>query len=329
MRLRFLSAACAALALIFGTYSNATLAADAWPSRPVRVVVPYSPGGTADTLGRLAAQQLGEALGQQFLVDNRPGAGGLIGADVVAHAQPDGYTLVVSGIGSHVIAPMLNPQASFDPMKDFTHIVLLGGPPGVLIVSNGLPAKTLAEFLAVAKSTPGGLSYGTPGLGTNGHLVAEFFQQLAGIRMTHIPYRGASGAVADVMGGQIPVGSVTLTSAAGQIRGGMVRALAVTSSRRLAEYPDMPTFVELGYPQMMATTWFSLSGPAGLPADIVTRINKVVIDGFKKPEVRKLLDRDTIDPDPLTPEQFTAFVKQEIDRWGPLARAVGAKGAEP
>lgn len=329
MRLRFLSAGCAALTLIAGTFGHAALAADAWPSRPVRIVVPFSPGGTADTLGRLAAQQLSESLGQQFLVDNRPGAGGLIGSELVAHASPDGYTLVVSGIGSHVIAPNLNPQTAFDPMKDFTHIVLLGGPPGVLIVSNSVPAKTLEEFLVAAKSTSGGLSYGTPGLGTNGHLVAELFQKLSGIHMTHIPYRGASGAVADVMGGQVPVGSVTLTSAAGQIRGGLVRALAVTSSRRLAEYPDMPTFVELGYPDMVATTWFSLSGPSGLPADIANRINNIMIESFKKPEVRKLLDRDAIDPDPLTPAQFTAFVKHEIDRWGPLARAVGAKGAEP
>jgi tripartite-type tricarboxylate transporter receptor subunit TctC len=238
---------------------------------------------------------------------------------------PDGYTLAVSGIASLVVGPVLNPNAPFDPIKDLTHIALLGGPPTVLVVNPNVPAKSLAEFIALAKSTTGGLSFGTPGIGTHGHLVGEMFQQRAGFRMAHVPYRGASQAVTDIVAGQVPVGSVTLTTASEQILSGALRALAVTSTRRLAEYPDVPTFVELGYEDMIATTWFSLSGPAGLPPEIVNRINAVVTKSWKKPEVRKRLDRDAIDPEPYTPAEFTEFVKAEIARWAPLARASGAK----
>ena len=308
-----------------GSAGDPAWGADSWPSRPVRMVVPFSAGGSADILGRIAAQQLTEALGQQFVADNRPGAGGLIGVDIVAHAPPDGYTLAVSGIASLVVGPVLNPNAPYDPIKDLTHIALLGGPPTVLVVNPKVPVKTVAEFVALAKSAPGGLSFGTPGIGTHGHLVGEMFQQRAGFSMAHVPYRGASQAVTDIVAGQVPVGSVTLTTASEQILSGQLRALAVTSTRRIAQYPNVPTFVELGYPDMVATTWFSLSGPPGLPPEIVNKINEVITKSWKKPEVRKRLDRDSIDPEPYTPAEFTEFVKSEIKRWGPLAKATGAK----
>jgi tripartite-type tricarboxylate transporter receptor subunit TctC len=315
------------LSLVLAIAAATSAAADEpWPSRPVRIIAPFSAGGSADTLGRLAAQQLTEAFGQQFVVENRPGAGGLIGADIVAHAPPDGYTLVVSGIASNVLAPILNPKnTTFDPVKDFTHIVLLGGPPNVLVVNKASPAKTVAEFVKLAQSTSGGLSYGTPGIGTNGHLVAVLMQQELHIQMTHVPYRGASQAVTDIVGGQVPVGSITLTSASEQIHAGALRALALTSSRRLADYPEVPTFAELGYRDLVATTWFSLSGPAGMSPDIANRINKVVVESYRKPEMRKHLDRDAIDPEPFTPAEFTAFLKAEIVRWTPVAKASGAK----
>ena len=300
-------------------------AADTWPSKPVRIVVPYGPGGSADTLGRLAAQKLTEALGQQFVIENRAGAGGLVGSEIVAHAAPDGYTLVVSGIASHVIAPALNPNTAFDPIKDFTHIVLLGGPPDALVTTKAVRAKTLPEFIALAKTAPGGLSYGTPGIGTHGHLVAELLQKEAGFKMTNVPYRGAAAAVTDIIAGQIPAGCFTLTTASEQIRAGNLNAIAVTTKRRLPDYPDLPTFVELGYPDLVAVTWFALSGPAGLPPDVVTRINQAVIKGFDSPDVRKRLARDAIDPEKLSPAEFTEFVKQETARWAPLARASGAK----
>lgn len=322
MNTRLFSPTVTLLALFF--FAAPAVAAD-WPAKPVRIVVPYGAGGSADTLGRLAAQKLTEALGQQFVVDNRPGAGGLIGSDIVAHAAPDGYTLVVSGIASHVIAPALNPNTAFDPIKDFTHIVLLGGPPDALVVNKDVPVKTLAEFVSFANTTPGGVSYGTPGIGTHGHLVGELLQQKAGFKMTSVPYRGAAAAVTDIIAGQIPAGCFTLTTSSEQLQAGNLRGIAVTTKRRLADYPDLPTFVELGYPDLIAVTWFALSGPAGMPAEIVNRINAVVVKGFAEPDARKRLERDAIDPDPLSPAEFTEFVKQETARWAPLARASGAK----
>jgi len=298
--------------------------ADKYPSKPVRIIVPFAPGGTADTLGRVAAMKLSQALGEQFIVENKPGAGGMLGANLVAHATPDGYTLVVSGIASNVIAPALNPQgADFDPIKDFTHIVLLGGPPDVLVVYKGEPVKTLKDFIALAKSTSGRLSYGTPGIGTHGHLVCELLQREAGFKMTTVPYRGASAAAADIMGGQVPAGCFTLTTASGQIRAGTLRGIAVTSKRRLPDYPDIPTFGESGYPDLIAVTWFSLSGPKGMPPDIVDLINKTVIKGFEDPDVKKRLAVDAIDPEPYTPAEFVKFVEDETKRWAPLAREVG------
>lgn len=298
-------------------------AADKWPTHAVKVIVPYGPGGTADTLGRIAAMKLSQALGEQFVVENKPGAGGLLGADLVAHATPDGYTLVVSGIASNVIAPALNPKgANFDPVKDFTHIVLLGGPPDVLVTTNALPVKTLKEFIELAKQR-NDISYGTPGIGTHGHLVCELLQQEAGFTMATVPYRGAAAAAADIVGGHVPAGCFTLTTASGQIRGGNLKAIAVTTKKRLPDWPDVPTFGEQGYPDLIAVTWFGLSGPAGVPTDVVNTINKTVIEGFKDPEVKKRLAVDAIDPEPLTPSEFTQFVEDETKRWGPLARKVG------
>ena len=300
-------------------------AADKWPTHPVRVIVPYGPGGTADTLGRIAAMKLTEALHERFVVENKPGAGGLLGADLVAHAAPDGYTLVVSGIASHVIAPKLNPKATnFDPMKDFTHIVLLGGPPDVLVTTKSLPVKSLKDFIALAKSK-GDMTYGTPGIGTHGHLVCELLQQEAHFTMATVPYRGAAAAAADIVGGHLPAGCFTLTTASGQIRAGNLHAIAVTTKKRLPDWPDIPTFAELGYPNLVAVTWFALSGPHGVPADIVNTINKTVIEGFKDPDVRKRLAVDAIDPEPLTPAEFTKFVEDETKRWGPLAQKVGER----
>ena len=301
------------------------LQAQEWPAKPVKIIAPFAPGGTADTLGRLVAIKLTESLGQQFLVENRPGAGGLLGSEMVARAVPDGYTLVVSGVASHVVAPALNPNLSFDPIRDFTHIALFGGPPDVLVVSNPTPAKTLAEFIAYGKANPGRLSYATPGIGTHGHLVAELLQQRAGFRMEHVPYRGAGQAVGDIVGNQIPVGSFTLTTAAEHIRGGTIRALAVSSPKRLPDYPDVPTYTELGFPELVTVTWFSLSGPAGIPEPIVRKLNAEVIKALAQPDIRQRLQRDAIDPEPLDPAAFVKFIEAETKIWVPIAKSSGAK----
>ncbi|MEN3364672.1 MAG: hypothetical protein V7606_1946, partial [Burkholderiales bacterium] len=234
---------------------TAAAQAQAWPNKTVRVIVPFAPGGTADTLGRLVSQKLSESLKQTFVVENRAGAGGLVGSDLVSKAAPDGYTLVISGVASHAIAPTLSKKLSFDPVKDFTHIALFGGPPSVLAVHPSVPAKTFKEFVAYAKSQPGKLTYGSPGNGTQGHLVAENMKQVLGIDMVHVPYKGAGPAVADIVAGHITVGSTTLSTTAGQVKAGKIRALAVSSTERVPDFPDVPTFNELGYPELNAVIW--------------------------------------------------------------------------
>ncbi|HLB13913.1 MAG TPA: tripartite tricarboxylate transporter substrate binding protein [Burkholderiales bacterium] len=292
-----------------------------WPARPVKIVAPFAPGGSADTLGRMVAEKLSVRLNQNFVVENRPGAGGVIGSEAVAKAPPDGYTLVVSGIASHVIAPAMNP-APFDPLKSFTHIALFGGPPVVFVVHPGLEARNLDEFIGLSKSRAGGLSYGSPGQGTQGHLTAEILKAQSGANLTHVPYKGAALAMSDLMGGHIPAVSSTLTTAATQIKAGKARALALSSARRLPDFPDVPTFGESGYPELVATVWFSLSGPAGLPPAIVSKLNAEVRDALKLPEVRRRLESDGVEPNDLDAAAFTAFVRAEIERWTPLARAV-------
>ena len=297
--------------------------AQPWPARPVKIIAPFSPGGTADTLGRLVAQKLTEQFKENFVVENRPGAGGALGSDLVAKAQPDGYTLVVSGIASHVIAPQLPQGTPYDPVKDFTHIALFGGPPAVLAVNPSVPAKNLKEFVELAKAKP--MSYGSPGNGTQGQLVAELFKQKAGLKLEHVPYKGASAAVGDLMGGHIPVVSTTLTTASAQIKAGKARALAISSAARLPDYPDVPTFAESGYPDIVGTVWFSLSGPPGMPAEIVNKLNAEIRRAMETSEVRERLKHDGVTPNRLDAKEFSAFVADELRRWGPIVRASGAK----
>jgi tripartite-type tricarboxylate transporter receptor subunit TctC len=301
----------------------ASVHAQPWPARTVKIIAPFSPGGSADTLGRVIAQKLTEQLKENFIVENRPGAGGALGSDLVAKAPPDGYTLVVSGIASHVIAPQLPRGTPYDPLKDFTHIALLGGPPAVLAVNPSVPVKNLKEFVELAKSKP--LSYGSPGNGTQGQLVAELFKQKAGIQLQHVPYKGASAAVSDLMGGHIPVVSTTLSTASTQIKAGKARALAISGASRLPDYPDVPTFAESGYPDIVATVWFSLSGPAGMPQDIVQKLNAEVRRAMETSDVRERLKHDGITPNRLDAKEFNAFVADELRRWGPIVRASGAK----
>src|SRR6185369_5546148 len=206
--------------LIAALVCAAEAGAQAWPAKPVRLIVPFAPGGSADTLGRTVALKLAEEFKQPFVVENRPGAGGVIGSELVAKAAPDGYTLLVSGVASHAVAPALPAGTPYDPLRDFTHIALFGGPPAVLVVNPSLAANDLQQLIALAKARPGTLSYGSPGNGTHGQLVAELFKQLAGIRMQHVPYKGASVAVADVIAGHIQIASTTLSTAAGQIHAG-------------------------------------------------------------------------------------------------------------
>jgi tripartite-type tricarboxylate transporter receptor subunit TctC len=312
------------LALVVVLAAPAALA-QPWPAKPVRLIVPFAAGGTADMLGRLVAKKLGEAFKESFVVENRPGAGGALGSELVAKAAPDGYILLVSGVASHVLAPALPRGVPYDPLRDFTHIALFGGPPSVLVINPAVPAMTLAEFVSLLKKNPDKYSYGSPGNGTHGQLVAELFKQLAHVQMQHVPYKGASGAITDLIAGHIPAASTTLSTAAGQIHAGRARALAISTGARLPDYAGVPTFAEAGYPDLIATIWFSLSGPASLPAPMVERLNAEVRKALDAPDVRERLKPEGIEPDQLSAAQFTAFVAAELKRWTPVVHASGAK----
>jgi tripartite-type tricarboxylate transporter receptor subunit TctC len=299
------------------------LAQGDWPNRSVRIIVPFAAGGSADTLARIVGQKLSEAFGQQFVIENKGGAGGLLAGTETVNAAPDGYTLTVSSVGATIIAPAVNPKTTFHPVNDFTHIATFGGPPTVLVVQNDLPARTLKDFVAFAKTQPGKLTYGSPSPGSHGHLIGELFQQKAGITMTHVAYRGAALAIKDLTGGHISAASLTLTTASGPLQSNAVRPLAHTAAARVTDYPDIPTYQELGYPDLVAVTWFGLSGPARMPADVVKKINGEVLKTFRDPEIKKRLAREAIDPEPFDPQEFTAYFKAEYERWTPIAKSSG------
>ena len=320
LRLRRLPLA-VVLAAIIGT---SAWAEPGFPTKPIRISIPFGAGGVADLTMRLLAQGLTERTKQQVIIENRPGAGGLLGSELASNSAPDGYTLVVSGIASHVIAPALAAKPPFDPVKDFTHIALFGGPPAVFGVHPSLPTKDLKAFVALAKSKPRELTYGSPGNGTQGHLMAELFRQRAGIDIVHIPYKGASIAVVDIVAGHIHAISTTLTTASAQIRAGRVRALAISSESRLSDYPGVPTFRDAGYRDVVGTVWFSLSGPAGMPADVVNRLNGEVRKLLELSDVRDRLRPDGIVPNQLDAKAFTGYMVAELKRWAPIVRASGA-----
>src|SRR5215813_9882458 len=289
-----------------------------WPTRPVRIVAPSTPGGAADLFARLMADKLAQVLHQRFYVDNRAGGGGLIGANVVAHAEPDGYTLVTSSLAYHVIEPAASANPGFDPMRDATHIAYVGGPPNVFIVSPALGVHSLPELIARGRDKT--LDFVSPGNGTVGHLLVEAFAQKAGMKVQHIPHKGSAQAMLDLLAGNVLFGSMTYSSALGQIRAGKVIPIAVSSKARVAEYPNVPTLAESGYPELVANTWYALSGPAGVPDEIVVKLNHAVAEVLAMPDVKKRLDDDAMEREPMTPEQVTAFFASQAAKWGPIAK---------
>jgi tripartite-type tricarboxylate transporter receptor subunit TctC len=300
--------------------AGAAPAAD-WPTRPVRIIAPSTPGGAADMFGRLVCDHFSETFHERCFVENRAGAGGLIGTAATAQAAPDGYTLTTSSTAYHVIAPVVSPNPGFDPLKDFTHIAYIGGPPNVFVVNPALGVRSLAELVELGRRGQP-IDYVSPGVGTLGHLLAEVFAQKSGIKLQQIMTKGASQGMMDLVSGTVNVGTMTWTSALSQIRAGKVVPLAVTSRARLAEFPELPTFKDLGYDELTAVTWFALSGPAGLPSDITERLNHAVGQMLQLPDVRARLDRDAIETRTMTSQEFTSFVASEIDKWAPIARRV-------
>ena len=294
-----------------------------WPTKPVRIIAPFAPGGAADTLGRLIAEQLTTAFHQQFYVENRGGAGGIIGAAAGAAAEPDGYTLVVSSIASNVISPVFNANPGYDGLRDFTHIAYLGGPPAVVLVHPSLGVKTYRELVALARSSKEPMSYISPGTGSNGFLVAEYLAQQDHYKISHIPYKGAGPAMTDLIAGHVKFGTITFSSAAEQIRAGKVLPLAVSTEKRIPNFPDIPTLKESGQ-DLVAATWFSLSGPAKLPNDIVQAVSRETLKALQSPVIQQRLALDAIETKLMSPEEFTKFVEAETARWAPLAKSLSA-----
>ena len=297
--------------------------AQTWPNKPVKIIAPFAPGGAADTLGRLIADQLTTTFKQQFFVENRGGAGGIIGALAGAQAEPDGYTLVVSSIASNVISPVFNANVGYDGIKDFTHIAYLGGPPSAMVVHPSLGVKTFREFVALARKSKDAITYISPGTGSHGFLVAEYVAQQEKYRLTHIPYKGAGPAVADLVAGHVKMGNTTFSSIVEQIRAKRVIPLAVTTENRIAEMPDLPTFKEQGL-DLVAATWFSLSGPKGMSKDIAEVLNREVNKAMKAEIVQKRLALDSIESRFMSVEEFNKFVVEETARWAPIAKSLAA-----
>jgi tripartite-type tricarboxylate transporter receptor subunit TctC len=312
-----------ALALTLSGVASHLAKAEEWPNRPVRVIIPYAAGGAADFLGRVFAEQLTVALGQSFFVENRTGGGGVVGTEAVVRAKPDGYTLMVSGLPSHVIAPGMNANANYDAIRDFTHIAYFGGPPNVFVVHPSFGAKTFAEFMAKVKDAKQGIEYVSPGLGTGGNMVAEYFKIKSGAKLIHVGYRGGGAAIMDLIAGHVKVGSMTLSTTIPHIRAGSLIPLAVSSAERVPDLPNVPTLKELGYPDLIATTWFSLSGPANLPKEIVDKVNRAVVASLSSDKVQQHLKQEEIQVKPMTPEQLTDFIGSERDKWHPVLAIIG------
>src|SRR5262249_19392760 len=270
------------VALLLALATPAT-AAD-WPVRPIRIIAPSTPGGAADLFGRLLCEHFTEAFHERCFVENRAGAGGLIGTAATAQAAPDGYTLTTSSTAYHVIAPVVSANPGFDPLKDFTHIAYIGGPPNAFVVNPALGVHSLAELVALGKRGDP-IDYVSPGVGTLGHLLAELFALKSGIKLQQIMTKGASQGMMDLIAGNVNVGTMTWTSPLTQIRAGRVPPLAIPASHRLAEFPQLPTFRELGYDDLTAVSWFALSGPAGLPNDITRKLNAAVADMLARPDI--------------------------------------------
>lgn len=319
---RLLSALLAATLALLGAEGAR---AQPYPARPIRLVVPFPPGGSADILGRSLAEQLSGPLGQPVLVENRPGGGTAIAAEAVARAAPDGYTLMLGTVSSHAINPALNPKLPFDPIRDFTAIAPVASIPFAMLVHPSVPARDLREFIAHVRRNPGRLDYSSAGSGTSNHLAGELFEAMTGTHLVHIPYRGSAPALQDLLAGRVALMFDLVLTAAPHVRAGSVRALAVTASRRSPVLPDVPTTAEAGLPGFEVTAWFGVFGPAQLPRPIVDRLATEIGKALAQPQLRGRLVAQGAEPLEGTPESFLAFVRSEVARWAKVVKDSGAR----
>jgi len=300
-------------------------AAQAWPSKPIRYVVPFAAGGTTDILARTISERLSVALGQPVIVENKPGAGGGVGAAEVAKAAPDGYTIMGGTISTHAINASLYKNLPYDPVKDFAAITLIARVPNMLVVNNDIPAKNVAELIQLMKANPGKWTFASSGNGTSQHLSGELFKGVAGVEMQHIPYKGSPPALTDVMGGQVNMTFDNITTAWPLAKGGKLRALAVTTAKRSPVAPDVPTLAESGLPGYEVGSWQGVFAPAGTPPEIVRRLNTEIVKIINSPDVQKKLLELGAEPVGNSSEEFATLVKAEVVKWGDVVKKSGAR----
>ena len=318
--------------LLASAAAGASLAAPAvkasagWPARqPIKLIATFPPGGTADTISRILAPKLSAGLGQQVIVENRPGAGGTIGSDLAAKATPDGYTLVISHASPLGIAPGIYPKLPYNAVTDFTHVTLIGHTPNVLIVPADSPYKTLADYIAAAKAKPDQIAFGSSGIGSNTHLMGELLSSEAGIKLKHVPYRGSAPSLQDMLAGVIPSMFDPITTNVPHINSGKIRLLAVSSAKRIDLYPNAPTFAEQGFPKLTTSTWVGVSGPKGMSPEIVAKLYEELQKAYKAPEVVERFKEVVLLPGdkPMTPPEYTAFVGEFATLWAGVSKAAG------
>ncbi|HTH79221.1 MAG TPA: tripartite tricarboxylate transporter substrate binding protein [Ramlibacter sp.] len=315
----------AALAAAFALTVSSAAFADTWPSKPIHLIVPFPAGGGTDIIARELAHQITQTTHWTFVVDNKAGSGGNIGIDAAAKSAADGYTLVIGQTSNLAINPTLYTHLPYDPAKDLTPVSLIGSSPLTLVAATTSPYKTIGDVVKAAKAKPGTINFATSGNGTVAHLTTEMFQKEAGIKLTHIPYKGASQGVMDVIGGSVQLYMSSIPTLIGHIRNGKLRALAVTSAKRVNDLPDVPTIAESGFKGFDAVTWFGLLGPAKLPADVVAKLNAEVTKALQSPELQKKMRDQGVDLSPSTPDQFGALIRTDITKWGQVVKDSGAR----
>lgn len=308
-----------AVAMLATPFAGVARAAASFPSHPITLIVASSAGSSTDSVARLTAKQMNQFFNSPVIVENRPGAGNIIGWTTVARAPADGYTLLTTEL-SYVIAPGVVAHLPFDARRDFAQIVTIASVPHVMAINPSVPAKNVQEFIAYAKANPGKLNFGSGGLGTNPHMCGELFKSLAGVDLVHVPYKGAAAATQDLLTGQIQMLTSSIPTMLPYIKSGKLRALMVTSDKRSPVLPDVPSAVEVGMPKMVATFWVGLAAPAKTPAAVIARLNQAVVESLSKPDFRKRLADMGMDPIGNTPAQATEFVSKEIDRWAAVAK---------
>jgi tripartite-type tricarboxylate transporter receptor subunit TctC len=311
--------------IAIAAFATLAHAQPAYPSKPIRLVVPFPAGGTTDILARAVAQRLTETLGQPVVVDNRPGAGGNIGAELVAKAAPDGYTLLMGTVGTHAINASLYAKMPYDHVRDFAPVILVAGVPNVLVVNPALPVNSVQELIAYGKANPGKLNFASSGNGTSIHLSAELFKTMTGVQMAHVPYKGSAPALVDLAGGQVQLMFDNLPSSLALIKGGKLKALAVTSAQRSTALPDVPTVAESGLTGFEASSWFGLLAPAGTPKDIVAKLNGEVAKWLATPEAKEKMAAQGAIPAGQSPDDFTRHIAAETVKWQKVVKESGAK----